>query len=92
MEYKPKIGVLFITSGWFRDVGLQSHESSFSDEIEKIGKEIVSQLSDFMIRFIQEFYFQKNPPFGCQKINEEEVDGLIISPLMWCEDQILRAA
>ena len=38
MEYKPKIGVLFITSGWFRNVGVQSDKSSFSAEVEKIGK------------------------------------------------------
>ena len=46
MEDKSKIGVLFITSGWFRDIGLQSEESSFSEEVEKTGREIISELSE----------------------------------------------
>ena len=93
MEYKPKIGVLFITSGWFRNVGLQSDESSFSEEVEKIGKEIVSQLSDFIDPVYPGVLFSEtNAAEAAEKFKKEGVDGLIVSPLMWCEDQILRAA
>lgn len=93
MEYKPKIGILFITSGWFRNIGLQSDESSFSDEVEKIGKEIVSQLSDFINPVYSGVLFSETSSRqAAKKIKETEVEGLIVSPLMWCEDQILRAA
>jgi L-arabinose isomerase len=93
MEYKPKIGVLFITSGWFRNVGLQSDESSFSDEVEKIGKEIVSQLSEFIDPVYSGVLFSEiNAAESARKFKEEGVEGLLVSPLMWCEDQILRAA
>lgn len=93
MEYKPKIGVLFVTSGWFRNVGLQSDESSFSDEVERIGKEIVSQLSDAIDPVYPGVLFSESGAIeAANEFKEEGVDGLIVSPLMWCEDQILRAA
>ena len=91
MDYKPKIGILLITSGWFRDIGLQSDESSFSVEVEKIGKEIVSQLSDFIDPVYSGVLFSViSAKEAAKEIKEAGVDGLIVSPLMWCEDKILR--
>ena len=93
MEYKPKIGILLVTSGWFRNIGLQSDESSLSDEVEKIGKEIVSQLSDFIDPVYSGVLFSETSSRQAAKeIKENGVEGLIVSPLIWCEDQILRAA
>ncbi len=93
MVGKAKIGVLFITSGWFRNVGLQSDESSFSEDVEKIGKEIVLQLSDFIDPIYPGVLFSEAGAASAAKgFSDEGVDGLIVSPLMWCEDQILRAA
>ena len=45
---KPSMGILFMTSGWFRDVGLQDPSSSVTDEVERMGKEIVEKLSSFL--------------------------------------------
>jgi hypothetical protein len=93
MEYKHKIGVLFITSGWFRNVGLHSDESSLSDEVEKIGSEIVSQLSEFIDPVYSGVLFSEaNARQAAKAIKEIGTEGLIVSPLIWCEDQILRAA
>jgi len=93
MEDKSKIGVLFITSGWFRDIGLQSEESSFSEEVEKTGREIISELSDFADPVYSGVLFsEENAREAAAEINRAGVDGLLVSPLMWCEDQILRAA
>ncbi len=93
MEYKPKIGVLLITSGWFRNVGLQSDLSSFSIEVEKIGREIVEQISEFSDPVYSGVLFSEAAASkSADEIINTGVDGLIISPLMWCEDQILRAA
>ena len=76
-----------------RDVGLQSDESSFSEEIEKIGKEIVMQLSDFIDPVYTGVLFStESARQSAAEINKANVDGLLVSPLMWCEDQILRAA
>ena len=93
MEYKPKIGVLLITSGWFRNIGLQSDVSSFSIEVEKIGREIVTQISDFCDPVYSGVLFSDEAAArAADEIVNTGVDGLIISPLMWCEDQILRSA
>jgi len=93
MENKSKIGILFITSGWFRDVGLQSDESSFSAGVEKTGKEIVMELSDFIDPVYSGVLFSEAAAReAAGEIRKTGVDGLIVSPLMWCEDQILRAA
>ncbi len=93
MEYKPKIGVLLITSGWFRNIGLQSDVSPFSIEVEKIGREIVTQISDFSDPVYSGVLFSEaSAAKAADEIINTGVDGLIISPLMWCEDQILRAA
>jgi len=88
-----KIGVLFITSGCFRSIGLQSDESSFTSEVEKIGKEIVANLSGFLEPVYTGVLFsEENAKQAAKEIKKAEVAGLIVAPLMWCEDQILRAA
>jgi L-arabinose isomerase len=93
MSDKPKIGIIFITSAWFRDIGLQSADSDLSGEVEKIGSEIVEKLSEFIEPVYQGVLFSVSGAKQAAKaIKHADVDGLIISPLMWCEDQILRAA
>jgi L-arabinose isomerase len=93
MENKSKIGVLLVTSGWFRDVGLQSDESSFSAEVEKIGKEIVVRLSEFVDPVYPGVLFsEENARQAALEMKKNSIEGLIVSPLMWCEDQITREA
>jgi len=90
---KSKIGILFFTAGWFRDVGLQSSSSALTDEVQKIAEKIIKKLSAFCEPiFDGVIYSIKDAESAAEKINQVEVDGLIISPLMWCEEQILRAA
>ena len=90
---KSKIGILFITSGWFREVGLQTSASSLSNEVQKIADEIIRNLSAFCEPIYNGvIYSIEDAEIAAQKITQAEVDGLIISPLMWCEDQILIAA
>ena len=93
MTRQPKIGILFITSGWFRDVGLQGESMPFTEEVEAIGREIVARISAFAEPVYHGvIYSTKEAEAAARKINAAEVDGLLIAPLMWCEDQILRAA
>ena len=90
---KAKIGILFITSGWFREVGLQTSASPLTDEVQKIADEIIGNLSAFCEPvFDGVIYSIKDAESAAERIRQADVDGLIISPLMWCEDQILRAA
>ncbi len=93
MFLKPKIGILFLTSGWFRDVGVQSSSSALTDEVQKIAEKIIKKFSSFCEPIFNGVICStKDAEIAAQKINQAEVYGLIISPLMWCEDQILLAA
>lgn len=90
---QPKIGILFMTSGWFRDVGLQDPKANITDEVERMGEEIIKKLSGFLEPVYGGILFsEKEAVKAARTIRESDVDGLIIAPLMWCEDQILRAA
>ena len=90
---KPKVGILFLTSGWFRDVGLQGPTATITDEIQHIGEEIIEKLSDFIEPVYGGILFTEDEAVkAARTIASNDVHGLIIAPLMWCEDQILRAA
>jgi hypothetical protein len=66
---------LFITSGRFRNVGLQSASSSFSEEVEKIGNEIVTQLSDFIDPVYPGVLFsESNARQAAEKFRKEGAD------------------
>jgi len=93
MTVKPKIGVLLITSGWFRDVGLQQSGSSLTAEVDDMAREIVVRLSAFCEPVCRGVvYSEADAAAAAVEFISAEVDGLVISSLMWCEDQILRAA
>jgi len=90
---RPRIGILFITSGWFRDVGLQGSHSELSREVESLGEEIVQRLSRFVEPVYSGVQFsEKGARAVAEEMKSQSVDGLIVAPLMWCEDQIFRAA
>ncbi len=90
---KPKIGILFFTSGWFRDIGLQESSASLTDEIDSIAKEIIDRLSCFLEPVCHGvIYSEQEAHTAAEEILAAQVDGIIISTLMWCEDQIIRAA
>ena len=90
---KPKIGILFVTSNWFRQVGIQDYEGKLSRDIEEIGHWIVSRLTDFLIPVYSGVLFSEESALKAAiEIKAQDVKALIVSPLMWCEDQIIRAA
>lgn len=90
---KPRVGILFFTSGWFREVGLQKNSSPITEEVEEIAKEIVGKISQFSEPIYRGVISSES---DSKKVAEEikvsDVDCLILSPLMWCEDKIIRAA
>ena len=93
MGVKPKMGILFFTSGWFRDVGLQSSSSSITGEVDGIGEEIIQNLSSFLEPVYSGVIFSKEESDrAAAEIRSAGADGIIIAPLMWAEDQLIRAA
>ena len=93
MSIQAKIGILFVTSGWFRDVGLQSGTSDTSKQIDHIVKKIIHKLGECLQPvFDGVLYSIEDARKTAHKIRSAEVDGLLLAPLMWCEDQIVRAA
>ncbi len=93
MGVKPKMGILFFTSGWFRDVGLQSSTSGITGEVETIAGEILQNLSNFLEPVYSGVIFsEEESSRAAAEIRSAGVDGVIIAPLMWAEDQLVRAA
>jgi L-fucose isomerase-like protein len=93
MKNKPKMGVLLMTSGWFRDVGLQDSKSDITAEVEKIAAAVVERLSATVDTVYDGILVAEDDAVkAARKIDGENVHGLIVAPLMWCEDQILRGA
>jgi L-fucose isomerase-like protein len=90
---RPKLGVLFFTSGWFREVGLQDPASDTSARVEKTARRAVEHLSAFCRpEFSGVLFSSGEARAAARRIAAAQVDGLLVSPLMWCEDQIVRAA
>jgi L-arabinose isomerase len=90
---KAKIGILFVTSGWFREVGLQDPSGDTSARVEEVARSTVDRLADFMEPVYPGLlYSVEEARQAASDIRQADVDGLLLSPLMWCEDQIVRAA
>jgi L-arabinose isomerase len=90
---KPKIGILFVTSGWFRDVGLQDPSGDTSAQVEEVARRTVEHLRRFLEPVYPGIlYSVEEARSAAAQIRREGVDGLLLSPLMWCEDPIVRAA
>lgn len=92
MGDKPKLGVVFVTSGWFRDVGLQDSGSDTTAEVDRNADRIVDKLKDIVEPvFPGVLYSVEDAQAAGKTIKTAGVDGILLAPLMWCEDQIVRA-
>ena len=90
---KPRIGILFVTSGWFREVGLQDPSGDTTARVEQLARETVQRLSEFLEPVYPGVLFSvEEARKAGRAIRAAGVEGLLVSPLMWCEDQIVRAA
>jgi L-fucose isomerase-like protein len=90
---RPRLGVLLVTSGWFREVGLQGAGSDTSESVARAGSEIVERIADFAEPVCDGVLFSaEDAEKAGRKMRENGVDGILLVPLMWCEDAIPRAA
>jgi L-fucose isomerase-like protein len=90
---RPRLGVLFFTSGWFREVGLQDPASDTTARVEAVARRAAADLAAYCQPvFSGVLYSAGEARAAARRLAEQEVDGLLVSPLMWCEDQIVRAA
>jgi L-fucose isomerase-like protein len=89
----PRIGILFVTSGWFREVGLQDESGDTTAQVEETAATILRKLSGFLEPvYPGVVYSVDEAERAAAEFRRAGVDGLLLSPLMWCEDQIVRAA
>jgi L-arabinose isomerase len=92
-QRKPRIGVLLFTSGWFRDVGLQDPASDVTAEVESIAAQVIERLSAYIEPVTGGVIFsQPDAEKAARDLDSRSVQGLILAPLMWCEDEIARSA
>jgi L-fucose isomerase-like protein len=90
---RPRLGVLFFTSGWFRDVGLQDPASDTTAQVEAAARRAVSELAGHLEPvFTKVLFSAEEARAEGRRLAAADLDGLLASPLMWCEDQIVRAA
>lgn len=92
-EIRPKLGVLLLSSAWMRDVGLQVEGSALSAGVMAAGREILEGLA--------ETCDLAAPPVACsaaeaaragEQVAAAACDALLVAPLVWCEDEVLREA
>lgn len=90
---KPRVAVFMVTSGWFRDVGLQAGESDLSAMVEEHAEEVVTRLAEVVepVRSGVLYSVERAREAGVAAA-AQALDAVLVVPLMWCEDQIVRAA
>ncbi len=89
----PRLGVLLVTSGWFRDVGLQGADSGTTAAVERTAAAVLERLRAFADPVCHGVLFSaEEAARSAREIRREGVDGLLLCPLMWCEDAVPRAA
>jgi L-fucose isomerase-like protein len=90
---KPRVGILFVTSGWFREVGLQDPGGETTARVEALARDTVKRLSEYLEPVYPGVLFSVEQARKAGRLlRSEAVEGLLLCPLMWCEDQIVRAA
>jgi L-arabinose isomerase len=90
---RPRVGILFVTSGWFREVGLQDPSGDTTARVEELARRTVDRLSELMDPVYPGVLFSvEEARRAGRHLRSEGVEGLLLAPLMWCEDQIVRAA
>jgi len=90
---RPRVGVLLVTSGWFREVGLQGADSGTTRDVAKAGAALVEALSAFSDPVCDGVVFlPAEAEAAARRMVAEQVDGVLLVPLMWCEDAIPLAA
>ncbi len=79
---RPRLGVLMVTSGWFRDVGLQGAGSDTTQEVERAGGEVVRKLESFADPVYDGVVFSTaDAAKAARRMLAQGVDGVLLVPL-----------
>ena len=79
---RPRLGLLLVTSGWFREVGLQEADSALSSEVERTAAEIVRRVSAFAEPVGGSvLYAPEAAQEAGREIAHSHVDGVLLVPL-----------
>jgi L-arabinose isomerase len=90
---RARLGILLITSGWFREVGVQGAGSDTSRRVELAGADIAGKIEEFADPVYDGVMFSvEDARKAARRMLAAGVDGVLLAPLMWCEDAIPRAA
>lgn len=88
---KPRLGVFFITGAWFREVGMQVSGSSLTAEVDEIAKSVFKSISVFSNTvYYGVIASVKSAQEAAAMAKKADIDAILIAPLMWCEDIILK--
>ena len=79
MSVKPKVGIFFLTAGWFREIGLQDNSSELSNEIEEVADDIVKKINEFADTVYSGIIFSEESARNASvSIKKEDIDLAII--------------
>jgi L-arabinose isomerase len=91
MKVKPKLGVFLVSGAWFREVGMQASGSSLTNEVDAIAEHVFKKVSVFSETVYSGVITSvKSAKEAAAIVKEKDVDAILIAPLMWCEDIILK--
>ena len=91
---QPKLGLLFLTAGWFIDIG--ASEGAFADlprrlcenaaEMERALADEIEVVSSGVLAT------RAGVAEAMGRFHHEDVEGVVICPLTWCEDALILDA
>jgi len=91
---QPKLGLLFLTAGWFIDIG--AGQGSFGElprmlrenavEVERVLGEEIEVVSSTVLAE------RAGVAEAIERFHHEGVEGVVICPLTWCEDALMLEA
>lgn len=90
---KPKLGLLLLSAGWFRDIGLQESGSVTTSDIAETARRIRERTAGFADAVGGDVLSSVGEAErAARAMAAEAVDAVLLVPLTWVEDAIPRAA
>jgi L-arabinose isomerase len=88
---KPKLGFLFLTAGWFIDIGAsQGAFSELPHRLRENAEEVERALGE-EVEVVTSGVLAERAGVGeaMERFHRDGVEGVVICPLTWCEDALI---